>query len=146
MQMNDVISTLNELIQTCKDGEQGFTTAADGVSDPDLKRLFMTYAEQRGRFASELQAEVARLGGDPERKGSVVASLHRGWMNLKAAVTGNDDEAVIAAAETGEDVAKESYDKALRESLPADVREIVQRQYSGIREAHDRVRFLKRAA
>ena len=66
--------------------------------------------------------------------------------DLDAFVAEHADVAVIAAAETGEDVAKESYEKALREALPANVRELVQRQYAGIKEAHDRGRFLKRAA
>ena len=146
MHMSDVISTLNGLIETCKDGQEGFKTAADAVTDPEVKRLFLSYAQQRAQCVSELQAEVRRLGGDPETAGSVAGSLHRGWMNLKSAVTGKNDESIIAAAETGEDTAKTSYEEALREPLPPDVAQLVQRQYAAIKEAHDRVRFLKRAA
>ena len=65
-----VMSTLNNLIETCKDGENGFHTAADSVTNSQLRTLFNTYARQRAQFAAELQAEVRRLGGDPERTGS----------------------------------------------------------------------------
>ena len=33
---------------------------------------------------------VRSLGGDPEDSGTVSAALHRGWMDIKALVTGND--------------------------------------------------------
>src|SRR4051794_35979587 len=85
---NEFISTMNDLIETCKDGEQGFRDAADAVTRTDLRSLFNEYARQRSQFASELQVQVSRIGGDPEKSGSVSGSLHRGWINLKSAITG----------------------------------------------------------
>jgi uncharacterized protein (TIGR02284 family) len=142
---NDVISTLNNLIETCKDGQNGFQTAADGVKNSELKTLFHTYAQQRAQFAGELQGEVRRLGGDPEQTGSVAATLHRGWINIKSAVTGEDENAVISECERGEDSAVSNYKDALDANLPADVRSIVERQYTQVKEAHDRIRSLEKA-
>lgn len=142
---SDTISTLNNLIETCKDGENGFRTAAEGVKRGDLKTLFNTNAQQRAQFAAELQAEVRRLGGDPEKTGSVAASLHRGWINIKSTVTGMDDTAVLAECERGEDSAVSNYQDALKENLPADVKTTIQRQYVAIKEAHDRIRSLRDA-
>ena len=143
---DNVISTLNNLIETCKDGQNGFQTAAEGVKRSDLKSLFAEYALQRSKFAGELQNEVTRLGGDPENTGSVAATLHRGWINIKSAVTGADENAVIAECERGEDSAVSNYQDALGDqNLPADIRSIVERQYTQIKEAHDRVRALERA-
>ena len=107
-----VIYTLNNLIETCKDGQEGFQTAADGLKNSELKMLFHTYARQRAQFAAELQAEVHRLGGDPERTGSVAASLHRGWINIKTAVTGKDEASVLTECERGEDSAVTNYREA----------------------------------
>ena len=143
---DDTISTLNNLIETCKDGQNGFQTAADGVTNAELKTLFHTYSQQRAQFAAELQGEVRRLGGDPEKMGSVAASLHRGWINIKSAVTGQDEGAVISECERGEDVAVEVYRDALNEGLPADVRTVVERQYGKVKEAHDRIRRLEKAS
>lgn len=140
------ISVLNSLIETCKDGQNGFQTAADGIKRSEFKSLFYQYSQQRAQFAGELQQEVRRLGGDPEQAGSVAATLHRGWMNIKSAVTGEDENAVLAEAERGEDSAVASYRDALADqNLPADVRDIVERQYAQVQEAHDRVRNLERA-
>jgi uncharacterized protein (TIGR02284 family) len=142
---DDVISTLNNLIETCKDGQNGFQTAADGVKNSELKTLFHTYSQQRAQFAGELQAEVLRLGGDPEKTGSVAATLHRGWIDIKSAVTGEDENAVIAECERGEDSAVKNYQDAINAGLPGDVRSIVERQYTQVKEAHDRIRALERA-
>ena len=145
MANDNVISALNNLIETCKDGEQGFRTAADGVKSPDLRTLFLTYSQQRAQFAAELQNEVRHLGGDPEERGSVAASLHRGWINIKSTVTGEDEGAVISECERGEDSAVRNYQAALNEDLPGNLRSTVERQYAQVKEAHDRIRGLERA-
>ncbi|HUQ30756.1 MAG TPA: PA2169 family four-helix-bundle protein [Pyrinomonadaceae bacterium] len=142
---DNVISTLNNLIETCKDGENGFRTAADGVKNSELKTLFLTYSQQRAQLAAELQAEVRNLGGDPENTGSVAASLHRGWINIKSTVTGEDEGAVISECERGEDSAVKNYKEALNEDLPANLQSILQRQFTEVKEAHDRIRALEKA-
>ena len=143
---DDTISTLNNLIETCKDGQDGFRSAAGGVRDGELKTLFHTYSQQRAQFAAELQGEVRRLGGDPEKTGSTAAALHRGWINIKSAVTGEDEGAIVSECERGEDSAVRNYEEALRRDLPSDVRSIIERQFGQVKEAHDRIRGLERAS
>lgn len=143
---DDVISTLNNLIETCKDGENGFRTAAEGVKNSELKTLFNTYSQQRAQFAAELQGAVRGLGGDPEKAGSVAAAIHRGWIDIKSAVTGEDEGAIISECERGEDSAVDNYEDAIKQTLPANISDIVQRQYTQVKEAHDRIRALERAS
>lgn len=140
----EVISTLNNLIETCRDGQEGFRTAAEGVKSAELRELFHGYARQRANFAGELQDEVRRLGGDPERSGSIVASLHRGWMGLRAALEGNDDRAVVSECERGEEVALAAYRSALNIDMPANVRAMVERQFAEVKEAHNLIANLER--
>lgn len=140
---DDIISTLNNLIQTCKDGADGFREAAEGVKSDDLRDLFTRYTQQRAQFATELQDEVRKLGGEPETSGSIAASLHRGWINIREALQGNDESAVLNECERGEDVAVDAYQDALKQALPSDIMTIVERQYMQIREAHDRVKSLR---
>jgi uncharacterized protein (TIGR02284 family) len=143
MDNNDVISTLNSLIKTSKDGEEGFSLSAENVSDPELKRIFRDRAERCAIGARELQEQVQRLGGDPSDSGSASGALHRAWTNVKGSVTGRDDKAILNEVERGEDVAVESYEKALKENLPADIRALVERQYQGVKQNHDRVKQLR---
>src|SRR5439155_26081840 len=80
----ETISTINNLIETLKDGQKGFKEAADAVNDPQLKSLFTEYSQQRSRFASELQTEARSVGeAEPETGGSAAGAMHRGWINLK---------------------------------------------------------------
>ena len=146
MDNDQVISTLNNLIETCRDGQNGFQTAAEGVERSELKTLFHTYSQQRARFVGELQDEVRRLGGDPEDSGSVAATLHRGWIDIKSAVTGKDDGAILSECERGEDVAVSNYRSALDTDLPANVRAVVERQFGEVKEAHDRIRSLEKSS
>ncbi|MGH7536441.1 MAG: ferritin-like domain-containing protein [Gemmatimonadales bacterium] len=142
---DETIDLLNGLIETCKDGENGFRTAAEGVNDPSLQRLFLSYAQQRGEFAAELQACVAQVGGKPAVDGHLAGAFHRGWINIKAAVSGKDEGAIVAECERGEDVAVSNYRKALESGFAADIRSIVERQFLQVKEAHDHVRSLERA-
>ena len=140
MQNDNVISALNNLIETCKDGENGFRTAAEGLTNPAYQAKFREYASQRGDFARALQAEVRTLGGDPETSGSVSGSLHRGWIDIKSVVTGKSDHAILAEAERGEDIAKAAYDAAQKETLPASAAALVRQQAGQVRQVHDAVR------
>ena len=146
MSNDDVVDTLNDLIETCKDGEEGFRTCAEDIRHAELKTTFMTAAQRCAEAAQELQAEVTRLGGKPERKSSLSGSVHRRWVDIKQAIMGKDDAAVLAECERGEDVAKSSYQKALAKDLPPAIRAIVERQYQGVLQHHDRVRALEKAA
>ena len=140
---DDVIDTLNDLIETCKDGELGFKTAAEGLKSADIKQKFLEYSRQRAQMVRDLQAEVRRLGGDPEKSGSVSGSLHRGWLDIKSVITGKDDHAIAAEAERGEDVAKSAFDSALKTVTTGTTQTLLQRLDVSVRQAHDDVRDIR---
>ena len=142
----ELIESLNGLIQTCRDAENGFQTAADHIKDSDLKMLFRQWSIQRAQFASELEGEVRQLGGTPAKTGSVSAAFHRGWMNIKSIVTGGRDEAIIAECERGEDTALENYQRVLKNNLPPNVLPVVKHQFTELKRSHDRIRDLEEAA
>ena len=142
----ELIECLNDLIQTCRDGESGFETAADYVKDGNLKELFIDCSVQRAQFASELESEVRQLGGSPAKSGSVSAAFHRGWMNIKAIVTGGSDDAIVAECERGEDTALENYQRVLKQNLPPNVLPVAKHQFTEIKRSHDRIRALDKAA
>ena len=138
---------IDNLIETLKDGEEGFKQAAESVKDPQLKSLFSEYSQQRARFAVELRSKAQRPDErDSKISGSAAVALHRGWINLKSAITQGDDHAILAECERGEDSAVEEFRKALNDGLSAPVQEIVSRQYAEIKQAHDRVKQLRDTA
>ena len=145
-QKKEIISTLNNLIETLKDGQEGYKQSAGGVDDPQLKSTFDTLSLQRSKFAGQLQSEVVGLGEpDPEDSSSVAGSMHRAWINVKSAVMNRDRHAILAEAERGEDAAVSAYKDALEKDLPAPIKEIVARQATEVKAAHDRIRNLRDA-
>lgn len=146
-QQKEAISTINSLIETLKDGEKGFKEASEAVRDPQLKSLFQQYSQQRHRFATELQTKAQNLGEvKPENSSSAAGAMHRAWINLKSAVTSGDDKAILSECERGEDSAVHEYEEAMNDGLTGTVREIVARQFTEIKSAHDRVKNLRDAA
>ena len=138
-----VISTLNGLIEICRDGQQGFKDAAEGVAHSDLKTLFYSFSQQRAEFTGILQELVRSLGGTPENEGSFSGAVHRGWMDLKAAITGKDDAAILNECERGEDSAKAAYAEALAKSLPSNLADVVAQQAHAIHASHNRIKELR---
>jgi uncharacterized protein (TIGR02284 family) len=146
MDQNNVASVLEDLIETCRDGKKGYEDAAHHVKRADLKTYFFEQALERGRFAEELQAELARHG-KPDKKvsGSVSGALHRAWIDTKVSL-GGGDKSILESVEQGEDNAKESYEKALSVSLPADLAETIRGQAASVLRAHDTVKNLRDTA
>ncbi len=143
MKNDDVISTLNDLIETCRDGEEGFKTCAEDIGDGQFKQPFLTLASSCAASAQELKSLVISHGGDPETRSSLSGTLHRRWVDIKSAILGKDDEAILNECERGEDVAVKSYRRALEKDLPVDVRAVVERQYQGVIQNHDLVKNMR---
>ena len=143
--MSNTTSILNELIETLKDGQEGYRAAAADVESSNLKSLFSEYSLQRSKFAGELQALAHSLGEqNPETSGSVAGAIHRGWIDLKAALSSKDEHAILAECERGEDSAVAAYKDALEEKeLPSNVIETLRAQAADVKAAHDRVRNLR---
>ncbi len=140
---DEVISTLNGLIRTCKDGEEGFRDAAENVKAPTLKTTLYEHSQERSRFVGELQELVRSLGGDPEKTGTLMAAVHRGWMDLKNAISTNDETAILNECERGEDLAKEEYADAAAKALPDNVLDLVKTQSRSIIASHNSIKSLR---
>ncbi|GAA1479141.1 hypothetical protein GCM10009623_35870 [Nocardioides aestuarii] len=144
--MSDDKKAAKELVETLKDGERGFATAAEKVRDSDraqwadtLQRL----SEQRAGFRREIVEMGHDYGDDVDESGSATAALHRGWLSLKDAVTGDDADAVLGAAASGEDHAVSEYEDALEQDLSDGFRQVVSRQHAAIVSARDEVKALQ---
>lgn len=137
------IDTLNELIETSKDGEYGFRTSSENVRSTDLRELLLRRAEECGKAARDLQAQVVKLGGTAENSGTLAGAAHRGWVSLKGTLSGDSDLAILEETERGEDVALESYRRALTNGLSPDVRSLVERQHEGVKRNHAQIRTLR---
>jgi uncharacterized protein (TIGR02284 family) len=146
MGVETTLKTLNDLIETCQDGEYGFRSSAEHMRDGGVRQLFARRADECASAAAELRAMVVEYGGKPETGGSALGAVHRGWVALKGTLSGYTDARILEDTERGEDMAIERYMKALQATLPADVRVVVERQYLGAQRNHEQVRMLRHQA
>lgn len=143
MKDKQTISTLNNLIETCKDGEYGFKASAEQAVNPQIKDLFLARAQDCRQAAAELQTIVMQQGGKPEHSGTATGTVHRGWVAVKGTLAGYTDLAMLEETERGEDAALARYRSALKEDLPQDIRSVLEAQLQGVQRNHDQIRALR---
>jgi len=143
MDTDETIDTLNTLIETAKDGEYDFRSSAEDLSSINARDLFARHADECQQAATELQSLVMQLGGDAEHGGSAAGAVRRGWVAVKASLSGYSDKAILEEMERGEDAALSSYRKALEHRLSPEVRSVVERQLEGVQRNHAQVRALR---
>ena len=140
-----VVDALEDLIEICRDGQNGYRDGSEHAKNPQLKRLLNEVSLERAKFAGDLEAEAVRFGkADVKRSGSTMAAIHRGWTDLKANLGGGDDS-ILSSMETGDIYAKDHYDKYINDNkLPDDVRGIIRNQAQAIVGTLDRVRAMRK--
>jgi uncharacterized protein (TIGR02284 family) len=143
---DEVVDVLNDLLENTRDGEAGFRTCAQEVESARLKEVFATRAAQCRDAAAQLSQTIVSYGGKPADGGTASGALHRGWVQLKAAVGANSELSILEECERGEDAAVARYRKALRQQLPPAVRPLVQAQAQAAQRNHDQIRDLRNAA
>jgi uncharacterized protein (TIGR02284 family) len=137
-------TTLNTLIATLLDSIEGYQNSAENVDDQQLRQRFQARASERQQAVSTLQAAVGRLGGNPEDDSTLLGGAHRVFVNLKAAVTGRDDQAIINEVERGEDYLKGKFQAALKEdNLDSEARSAIQQAWTSVQAGHDEMSRLK---
>ncbi len=143
---SESISTLNTLIATTIDSVTGYEDSAKNIHDERLREVFRSRADERQQVVEELRSEVRRLGGDPEEGGSFMGKAHQRFEDLKAAITGRDEKAIINEVERGEDYLKEKWQAALQSgNLHGETHDLVERCYQSVKQGHDQVSQLKHA-
>lgn len=140
---DDVVETLNELLETARDGDKGFREVAEHTQSSGLRTFFAQRAQECADSAAELESLVARYGGKPAEGGTAAGAVHRGFTHLRGIVQGMSDENMLEECERGEDAAVARYRSALKSELPQDVRNIIQRQADGAQRNHDKVKSLR---
>ena len=142
--MSDDKQVGQELVETLKDGENGLRQTADKVRDEHAPwaETLERYAQQRADFRREIVDMGEDYGDDVDESGSAAAAVHRGWVGLKDALTGDDASAVLKAASDGEDHAVSEYEKALDQNLSDGFRQVVTRQHNEVKKARDEIKAL----
>lgn len=138
--------TLQDLVLLNNDRVEGYEKAVTQTDDSDLKQLFTKLSDESRKFSNELKGLFTDGEKMPERDETTNSGkLYRVWMDIKNALSANDRKSVLAACEYGEDVIKKAYEDALknRDEIAPDALAVIQKQYSALTEAHNRVKHLR---
>ena len=138
------VSTLETLTTTLIDSINGYEDAAKNTENQRFQQIFRERASERRQVVEDLRSEIRRLGGEPPDDGSFMGKTHQTWLDLKAAVTGRDDQRIINSVEAGEDYLKEKFETALDSGeLTGESRQVIERAYQSVRSGHDQMSQLK---
>lgn len=146
---NNVIEILNDLIQINNDRAEGFEKAAKDVEEQniDLKANFEKFANQSRKNVTALAGLVGAKGERPDDGNTILGTLHRAWIDIKASFGGSDRHSVLAECERGEDAIKKSYRDALQQNdLGEEVRNVLLSQQEEIMVSHDTIKALRDAS
>ena len=146
MENEKTIEALNTLITINNDRIEGYETAAKETEEQDLKTLFAEFSSTSKTCKQELTNEVSRLGGTSAEGTLTTGKLHRVWMDVKAALTGKDREAILKSCEFGEGVAQDTYEKALEndiENLSMEQQSMIKAQHALLKADHDKVKSMR---
>lgn len=136
---SSTFDALNSLLTGSRDGAENFRDAAESVQRSDIKAALGRFATETAEHAVTTEAEIRRLGGDPDDGGKLGAKARRLLQNVKSAVSGQDDSATLSEVEKGLDQAEQNYAMALREPLEPTTRALVERNWADIQRHHNQV-------
>ncbi len=139
-----LVDNLQELLEKNYDAEKGFTKAMKDAKGNNLKKFLQQQAAQRSRFATELDQQIRNLNEEPKDSGSFTGDLHRTWIDIKSAIAGNTDEAVLEECIRGEKASWEEYEEKLKENaFPPNISSLLQKQASEIHSTLNQVKTLE---
>ena len=146
MENEKTVEVLNTLITINNDRIEGYETASKETEEQDLQTLFAQFSATSQKCKQELEAEVKKIGGEPAEGTKTTGKFFRVWMDVKAALTGKDRNAILNSCEYGEDVAKDTYEKALEndvENLNAEQQAMIKAQHTLLKDDHDTVKLMR---
>jgi uncharacterized protein (TIGR02284 family) len=146
MTKDEIVDTLNDLIQITEDSHEGYRKSAEDAEEQDLKSLFNDLSAQRGAMVRDLQKHVAEQGGAPEASGTILGGAHRFFVGLKSSVMGRDRTAILQEIERGESEAVRRYEQALDKDLPTHLAGVISQHLSRLKSDRDRVAAMNKAS
>lgn len=140
----EIVDNLQDLLEKNYDAEKGFTKAMKDAKNENLKKFLKKQAVQHNRFATELDQQLRNLNEEPKESGSFTGDLHRTWIDIKSAVSGNNDEAVLEECIRGEKASWNEYEEKLKKhNFPPNISNILQKQAAEIHNTLNSVKTME---
>jgi uncharacterized protein (TIGR02284 family) len=144
----ETIEVLNDLVRINNDRIEGYDQAIKetDMEHIDLITIFSRMKDESARYRTEIEKVIRQIGGEPDHESTTGSGkLYRFWMDIKAALSGNQKLTVMQSCEFGEDAAQKAYDKALESDATTDVdiRRMILDQKAALKISHDTIRNIR---
>jgi len=115
MNNEKTVSTLNDLLNITNDRIEGFSKVEDKVweNHSGLRADYDQMVSQSQQMKSDLIKKINEHGGDADNSTSTAGALHRAWIDVKNAFSGDKSEATLENVVFGEKAAIDAYQDAL---------------------------------
>ncbi len=138
------LASVQELIKINVDSRDTFQELADATGNSSVAIMFRELASERNRNVAELESLLSFNRTKPDESGSVSATWHRILIGLRSAL-GAGTGVMLDEAESVEENIEHNYEEVLKREPGSAVSDILHRQYSGVRSAHERIRAIRDA-
>lgn len=109
---------LKDIAELCIDGVQGYKDAAQKVDTPHLRTLFTTFAKEREGILNSINKELVSLGApivtEGRTDGTALGSIHKFWLDFKAALSSDNSESILEECKRGEKYILDKMDDVLK--------------------------------
>lgn len=140
------IGSVNELVDITRDGIMFYGDAANEISNPQLKSIFVEITDTRKRFVDALSHELQSEPAKPTPTSDVRGTWHKLYMDIRGKL-GDKNLAFTSDVQASEDRLLKAYDNVTRDhEVPAKVKSVVVNFLPTMRKQFDSIRDRKWAA
>jgi uncharacterized protein (TIGR02284 family) len=131
--MTKLIAQLNNLVALDIDAVNAYEVAVERIKVMSVREQLREFQSDHRRHVQELSNAVTRLGGTPRSEPDIKGFFIKGFTAISSTM---GDEAALRAMKSNEQLTTRTYEKALAEAWPNDVRPLIEQNY------HDEQRHL----
>lgn len=130
---------MSQLIETIENGQLGLAEAATRLVErghPEMSSAFSDLSDERKSFGAQLRLLVRSADEMADTDGTTSGRLHRGFIAITDAITGDSPIAVLKNVVEGEAHAVSEYEHTLEEDMPKELRQAIELQLVSVKASH----------
>ena len=139
----ETVDGLKKLVRMNRDACEGFAAAADKVDNASLASAMREASDERARFASEMGSVLSINDAEILESGSALGDFHRFWINVRGAISGGDEQAMLSEALRGESALVDKYEEVLVEITGNPLNPVLHRHVAAVHTTRDNLERLR---
>jgi len=109
----ELVENLQNILEKNYDAEAGYKKIMLKAEGNALKKWLQERAAERSNFATEIDEQLRLINEQPIKDGSLKATVHRAWIDVKTALSLDTDESILEECIRGENESISQYESVL---------------------------------